>query len=70
MATVIEIQAQLDTEGYGNQIRILKQARVTTTDTFYCIGGQVRPGRARYIDTTNTDSAAAQATDITNGMTA
>ena len=70
MATVAEIQAQLDTQGFGNQIKILKQSTVTTTDTFYCLGGQVRPGRARYIDTTNTDTAANQATAITNGMIA
>ena len=70
MPTVIEIQAELDPQGYGNQIRILKQSTVTTTDTFYCIGGQVRPGRARYIDTTNTDSAALQAAAITAGMIA
>jgi len=70
MATVDAIQAQLDPQGLGNQIKILKQYTVSTTDTFYCLGGQVRPGRARYIDTTNTDSAATQATAITNGMTA
>lgn len=70
MATVIAIQAELDPQGYGNQIEILKQFTVSTTDTFYCLGGQVRPGLARWCETTNTDSAAAQATAITNAMTA
>ena len=72
MATVAAIQAALDPEGYNNQIRILKQSTVitTNTDTFYCLGGQVRPGRARYIDTTNTDSAATQAAAILAGMIA
>ena len=70
MATVIEIQAELDPEGYGNQIEILKQFTVSTTDTFYCLGGQVRPGLARWCETTNTDTAAQQATSITNAMTA
>lgn len=70
MATVIEIQAELDPQGYGNQIKILRQSTVGTTDTFYCLGGQVRVGRARYISTTNTDSAATQATAITDGMVA
>lgn len=70
MATVAEIQAQLDPQGYGNQIEILKQFTVGTTDTFYCLGGQVRPGRARWCATTNTDTASQQATSITNAMTA
>jgi len=70
MASVAEIQAELDPQGFGNQIKILKQSTVSTTDTFYCLGGQVRVGRARYIDTTNTDSAATQAAAITAGMVA
>jgi hypothetical protein len=70
MATVIAIQAELDPQGYGNQIEILKQFTVGTTDTFYCLGGQVRPGRARWCEATNTDSAAQQATSITNAMIA
>lgn len=70
MATVIAIQAELDPQGYGNQIKILKQFTVSTKDTFYCLGGQVRPGLARWCETTNTDTAAQQATAITNAMTA
>lgn len=70
MATVAEIQAQLDPQGFGNQIKILKQFTVSTTDTWYCTGGQVRPGRARWVTSTNSDSAATQATAITDGMTA
>lgn len=70
MATVAAIQAQLDPQGYGNQISILKQFTVGTTDTWYCLGGQVRPGLTRWVTSTNTDTAAQQATSITNGMTA
>lgn len=70
MATPVEIQAELDPQGYGNQIQILRKFTVTTTDTWYCIGGQVRPGLARWVTSTNTDTAAQQATSITNGMTA
>lgn len=70
MATVIEIQAELDPQGYGNQIEIVKQFTVGTTDTWYCLGGQVRVGRSRWVTSTNTDSAAQQAASITSGMTA
>ena len=70
MATVDQIQAQLDPQGYGNRIKIMKQFTVSTTDTWYCDGGQVRPGLSRWVTSTNTDTAAQQATSITNGMTA
>jgi len=70
MATVAEIQAQLDPQGTNTKIVIVKKFTVSTTDTFYCTGGVVVPGRARWCATTNTDSAATQATAITNAMTA
>ncbi len=70
MATVAEIQAQLDSQGTGKKISILKKFTVATTDTFYCLGGVVAPGKAKWCPTTNTDSAATQATAITNAMTA
>ncbi len=70
MATPAEIQAQLDPQAYGNQIKILKQYTTGTTDQFYCLGGQVRAGLARWCNTTNTDTASQQATSITNAMTA
>lgn len=70
MATVAAIQAQLDPNGYGNQIRIIKQLSSGTTDLFYCDGGQRAVGKARWCATTNTDTAAQQATAITNAMIA
>jgi hypothetical protein len=70
MATVVEIQTQLDAQGTNKKIVIEKKFTVGTTDTFFCTGGVVVPGRARWCATTNTDSAAAQATAITNAMVA
>jgi len=70
MATVAEIQAQLDPNGYKNQINIVKQLTSGTTDFFYCTGGQRAVGKDKWVTTTNTDSAAAQATAITNAMIA
>lgn len=71
MATVAAIQAQLDAQGFGKQIVIQKQFTVTTTDTFYCDPGLVGvAGRNRWVSTTNTDTAAQQATAITSAMTA
>lgn len=72
MATVAEIQAQLDPQGTKKKILILRQHKATpaaTTDLWYCTGGQVTP-RARWVTSTNTDTAAQQATSITSGMTA
>lgn len=70
MATVAQIQAQLDPQGLANRTNIVKQFRVSTTDTFYCTGGVDYPGRARWVTTTNTDTAAQQATSIRTGMAA
>jgi hypothetical protein len=70
MATVAEIQAQLDPQGFGKKIKIEKQFSVSTTDTFFCIGGAGLAGRARWCPTTNTDSAALQAAAITSAMEA
>lgn len=70
MATVAAIQAQLDSQGFGRKIQIIKKFTVGTTDTFYCIGGQVRPGISRWCAATNTDTAAQQATSITSAITA
>lgn len=69
MATVAEIQAELDAQGTNTVIRIIKQWAKSvdaTTDLFYCIGGVNYAGRAKWCPTTNTDSAATQATAITN----
>lgn len=73
MATVAEIQAQLDTQGFGKKIVILKKFTVSTTDTWYCVAGiasGLPAGRNRWVTSTNTDTASQQATSITNAMTA
>lgn len=69
MATVAAIQAELDPQGLNTKILILKKFTVSTTDTFYCLGGTVAVGKAKWVETTNTDSAATQAAAITTGMT-
>lgn len=68
--TVAAVQHALDAQDLNTKIRILKKFTVGTTDTFYCIGGVVAPGRARWCAVTNTDSAATQASTITTAMTA
>lgn len=69
MATVAEIQAELFPEGIPNRIRLIKQVRVGTTDTWYAVGGIIAVGKAKWVTSTNTDSAAAQAADIVTAMT-
>lgn len=69
MATVAEIQAQLDPQGTNKKIRIIKKFTVGTADTFYCLGGVVRNGAAKWCVTNNTQTAAQQATAITTAMT-
>ena len=69
MATVAQIQAVLDPQGTNTKIRIIKKFTVSTKDTFYCLGGVVSPGKAKWCQTTNTDSAATQAAAITTAMT-
>ncbi len=71
MATVAEIQAQLDPQGTGKKIVIVKKnVRSATADQFYCTGGVGLAGRSRYCATTSTDSAATQAAAITTAMAA
>lgn len=69
MATVAEIQAQLDPQGTNTKLRLIKKFTVSTTDTWYCLGGVVRAGAAKWVTSTNTDSAATQASAITTQMT-
>lgn len=69
MATVADIQAELDPQGLGTRITIVKQFSVATTDTFYCVGGVDAVGKAKWCETTNTDTAAQQASSITTAMT-
>jgi hypothetical protein len=73
MATPTEIQAQLDPQGTGKLITIQTKFTVATTDTWYCIAGigtGLIAGRNRWVTSTNSDTAAQQATSITNAMIA
>jgi len=71
MATVAAIQAQLDTQGFGKKIVIIKQFSVATADFFYCDPGlDALAGRNRWCQTDNTQTAAQQATAITTAMRA
>lgn len=72
MATLAEINAQLDSQGTGRIIEIIKHAPKAvsaTVDQFLCLGlsgAYIR--KTRWINCTNTDTAADQATAIQNGM--
>lgn len=70
MATVAQIQAVLDPNGYGTKTEIVKQNTIGTTDYFYCTGGVDYPGKAMWCTTTNTDSASTQAAAIQTQMAA
>jgi hypothetical protein len=73
MATAIEVQAELDPDGTGKLITIIKAHTIPTPGTttlYYCIGGQGLAGRARWCEATTADSAANQAISITNAMEA
>lgn len=68
MATTAEIQAQLNNvDGSGAQIVKSDQAGGTTSH-FYVLGKGQFGGRARWCDTTASDSAATQAASITTAM--
>jgi hypothetical protein len=73
MATALEVQAELDAQGTGKKIVIIKGYNVmpaNTTVLYYCTGGTVAPGKARWCAATVANTAAQQATSITNAMTA
>lgn len=69
MATVAEIQAELDPQGTNKRLFLQTKFTVGTTDTWFCLGGVVRPGAAKWVTSTNTDNAATQAAAITSAMT-
>ena len=69
MATVQEIQAELDPQGFNTKLLIQSKFTVSTTDSFFVLGGTVRPGKTKWCTTTNTDNAATQAAAITSQMT-
>ena len=68
MATVAEVQAELDPGATLRLIRIVKIFILSTKSWYFCIGGQGRAGRARWCEATTADSAANQATSITTAM--
>lgn len=66
MATVTpaEVQAELGTNPMNAQIIRAEEVIATTKAEYYVIGNVDAPGRARWIETTNTDDAATQAAAI------
>lgn len=68
MATDAQVQAECDTTGLG--IRIIRSVESAggTLISRYVTGGDGRGARARWIDTTVADTAAAQATTIKNDL--
>lgn len=60
-----DIQALLDADGMGTGIRI--QARADDTGTlsnYYCTGGSIYPGRARWVQVTTANTDAQKNTSI------
>lgn len=71
MATVAQIQAQLDPSATGRVANIIQSVRIDATyDSFLVVGMTSAPGRTRWIRTTNAHTAAQQATDILAGLRA
>lgn len=73
MATVAQIQAQLDAQGTANKINLVKQSRTPADNTvydWYVTGGITARGKAGWVQSTVTDSATTQATDITTATLA
>ena len=71
MATVAAIQAQLDSSGTGNVANIVHSVIGTTLDEHYVVG-QIAPyaGRSRWVQTTQAQTAAQQATAILSALLA
>ena len=69
MATVAEIQAQLDTQGTGRIANILKKNVLSgTVDQWYVVGLVGYAGKSRWISTTSSQTAAQQAAAILTGL--
>ena len=72
MATPAEIQAQLDATQL--KARIVSSVRLDDTTDSHCVkvwsrgGSGYRPNRAKWVDTTAAQTAAQQATTITNAI--
>ncbi len=71
MATPAQIQAQLDSAATGNVANITRSLIGTTLDDHYVVG-QVAPyaGRSRWVQTTQAQTAAQQATAILTALAA
>lgn len=73
MATVKEIQAELDAQGTANKINLVKQSRTPAAATaydWYVTGGVIAPGKAGWVQSTVADNAATQAAAITTATLA
>lgn len=69
MATVAEIQAQLDAQGTGRIANILKKNVLSgSVDQWYVVGLVGYAGKCRWVTTTSSESAADQAADILTGL--
>jgi hypothetical protein len=71
MATTAQIQAQIDPAATGNVANIGRSILGTTIDDHYVIG-QCAPyaGRCRWVQTTQAQTAAQQATAILTALSA
>ncbi len=70
MATVAQVQAQLDSAGTGNIANITQSAIQDGTHTEYYVVAGTSLGRSRYVVCLTGDTAATQATNILAGLRA
>lgn len=76
MATMAEVNAELDAAGTGMTAKaILEENRTNDgtdplTKNYYCLGGTDAPGRASWVAITVADSAATQAAAVLVGLRA
>ena len=66
MGTVSETQTELGVEGASP--RILRTEEGATIRQNYVLGGAAKPGKARWVPTTISDSGADQAAAILTGL--
>ena len=72
MAIVSAVAVQAALDATEKNMKILRVVPVSSTVDEFFVGGVTAPyaGKNRWVRTTNTDSAATQATAITNAMVA
>ena len=74
MATVAEVNAELDPAGTGMRAKITHEHNRTNsgstvlTKACFCLGGTDRPGKSRWVVLTVSDSAATQAAAVLSGL--